>query len=99
MDDLPDNFKDFPVSLAEKKAKDNSNSELWTPRDCIISVLREIDEGKINPESLIVLIGYKDDDGAPTTVTWRASTKGAVFSAGMMIVGLFDMLFSRVGRD
>jgi hypothetical protein len=48
-------FAGYPISLNEAKASKAKNGGLWTPRDALISMLRDIDSGEIAPEQLIVL--------------------------------------------
>ena len=54
MPDTPKNFKDFPKSLAEIKADKEGRGDLWTPREALISLLREIDNGEKNPTDLVI---------------------------------------------
>jgi len=51
---MTDNFAGHPPSIGEIRADKSYHSKDWTPRDALISVLRDIDEGKIKPEALIV---------------------------------------------
>jgi hypothetical protein len=46
-------FADYPVSLSERRATKASDCRLWTPRDALVSMLRDIDDGKISPDALI----------------------------------------------
>lgn len=61
------NFKEYPESLTEAMA---SQPNEWTPRDALISMLREIDKGEIEIETLV--IGYFRKDGK--TWGWRVSS-------------------------
>lgn len=56
-----DNFANHPQSLSEIKSDKSWNPQDWTPRDALISALRDIDSGKINPDSLIIIYNNKDD--------------------------------------
>lgn len=48
-------FAQYPVSIAEAKASAKKDGSLWTPRDALISALRDLDSGEIVPEQLIIL--------------------------------------------
>jgi hypothetical protein len=58
MSDPPETFADHPESIAEIRSDKTANGADWTPRDALISVLRQIDRGEINPSALI--IAYHD---------------------------------------
>lgn len=57
---LSDNFSDHPVSLQEHKADKENSAAAWKPRDALIHVLRLIDNGKINPDSLVIMHTKRD---------------------------------------
>lgn len=61
---MTDSFKDAPVSLAEKRADKAANASLWTPRDALISLLREIDGG-LNVEMCVISYRVKDVGDQP----------------------------------
>lgn len=52
-------FKDYPKSLDEVRANKAKNGAKWTPRDALISLLRDIDNG-VDIDMLIV--GYRCQD-------------------------------------
>lgn len=47
-------FAGVPKSLGEVRANKAESAAKWTPRDALISLLRDIDEGKVKPDALIV---------------------------------------------
>ena len=51
---MPENFAQHPVSLTEAKAGKSGDAALWTPRDALISALRRLDSGEINPSSIFI---------------------------------------------
>lgn len=57
---MTDDYRDHPKSLNEVKAEKSHNGAKWTPRDALISLLREIDNG-LDIEMLIVGYRYKSD--------------------------------------
>lgn len=56
-------YKDAPKSITEIKADRAHSAKLWTPRDCLIATLREIDSGQINPTGLAICYVETDKDG------------------------------------
>ena len=56
-------FKDAPISLAERRADEQQDHTLWSPRDLLIKLLREIDNGEVNMSAItIVYISYLDPE-------------------------------------
>lgn len=51
------------VNLNEVRAVTKGDSSLWSPRDCLEAVLRDIKNGEIKPDSLMVL--YSEKGGLP----------------------------------
>lgn len=76
-----DNKEDFgkhPVSLAEVKAEKERDGRLWTPRDVLISLLRDIDNGVISPTTMVVVHKtVKKDDPRESYTIGTASAGGA----------------------
>lgn len=42
------------INLNEKRAHKEKDSKLWTPRDCALAVLRDIENGEIKPKQLAI---------------------------------------------
>lgn len=57
-------FSDHPESVAERRAAIARDCKLWTPRDALISVLRDIDSGAIDPDTLVVAYRTRQADGS-----------------------------------
>lgn len=49
---MTEDFSKYPTTIGEAKKTDNAAD--WTPRDALINVLRDIDEGVIKPTALVV---------------------------------------------
>ena len=58
-----ENFADHPPTVGEMRSEKNQSMRDWQPRDVLISILRDIDSGKL-PIDMIV-------------VSWRAPAKDA----------------------
>ena len=57
---MNDEYKNHPLSITEVKADKAKNGALWTPRDALINLLRDIDNG-LNVEMLIIGYRYVDE--------------------------------------
>lgn len=55
-------FKDHPVSIAEIKSGKSENAADWKPRDALVSLLREIDQGK-HPNLDCMVICFRENHG------------------------------------
>lgn len=69
---MTDEYKDYPESIAERRANAAEMASLWTPRDAIISILRDIDNGTLNPFVVFIALGQivsKDEEPGPGTKT------------------------------
>jgi len=52
-------FSEHPVTIGELRSEQpNSGGSDWSPRDVLISVLRDLDSGLIEPKAL--LVAYTD---------------------------------------
>lgn len=67
-------FADHPISLAERRANDAADAGKWSPRDAILSVLRDIDSGKLKVETVVIAMLTVNPEGK--------ATKYAVAGAG-----------------
>lgn len=65
MTDDNGDFKNHPVSISEIKSSKAEKGSYWTPRDCLISVLRDIDDGNLNPDAIV--ISWTTDTGDGTS--------------------------------
>lgn len=52
-----------PVSISEFKAKRTNNAAHWTPTDCLRDMLAAIEDGRLNPDGLIVCLYNENDEG------------------------------------
>jgi hypothetical protein len=54
-------FANAPQTITELRADRECDGSKWTPRDALISVLRDIDSGKAKVDT--VFIAYREMDG------------------------------------
>lgn len=84
-------YSDHPVSISEARANREEDSRLWTPRDALISILRDIDSGAINPDALVAVCRTKDEDGGYRTTFVNASPDIHV-AMGLLTRGHFRLM-------
>lgn len=58
---MGDDYRGAPVSIAEARAMRTRDGAQWGPRDVLVSLLREIDEGKCPVDTIFVALGNGDD--------------------------------------
>lgn len=78
-----DDFRNAPVSVTEYAAERDADSRKWTPRDVLVSLLRDIDSGAVSAKSLVVVYRRINVDGLRTS--WMISGDGIVEAQGMMM--------------
>lgn len=96
MDDVIDGdggevFGEYPISLAEAKADKERNGSFWTPRDALISILRSIDNGEINPDALVCFVSDVGENGQHSTRFYNASPDNYT-CLGLIEMGKFKIL-------
>ncbi len=84
-------YGNHPVSLTEARAQRSEDSRLWTPRDALISLLRDIDSGEINPDALVTVCRTKDEDGSYRT-TFANATPDVHVAMGLLARGQFRLM-------
>lgn len=80
---MTDSFAEAPVSVAEVRAERASDGSQWTPRDALVSLLRDIDRGKVKASDLIVCYAGRTD-GGHTSTHYVAATSDALATNGLL---------------
>jgi hypothetical protein len=75
-------LSDWPISIGERRALSEDDCSMWTPRELLVQMLRQIDEGSFSPDGIVVCYFWKKDDG---TVTGMKRSKTTVMQAVAMI--------------
>ena len=88
---MTDDFAGYPVSVSEARADREDDCRLWSPRDALISVLRDIDEGKVAPDALICVYRQRGDDGSMRT-HFAAASPDIHTSLGLLTRGQFKLM-------
>jgi len=85
---MSDDFSKAPTSITEaKSARDENGGSIWTPRDVLISLLRDIDSGQENPDALVVV--WRDH--IKRRARWLRSSPDHDTSVGMMTDAVYSM--------
>jgi hypothetical protein len=72
-DGYPASFADHPESVTEIRSNKLQAAAGRLPRDALLSVLKDIDRGEINPDHLVICYRSplrKNDAGQTVTDTW-----------------------------
>ena len=78
---MTDDFSNYPESLNEVRANADESAEEWTPRDVLVSILRDIDSG-MAVDKLIVVYTRPEEEHEP--VYYRVSAKALSSCLGML---------------
>ena len=85
------NYSEHPKSVAEIKANKNSDGALWKPRDALISLLRDIDSGKIEVTDIVILWACEKEQFVSKT-GYRASCRSVLNRHGLIEIVKTKML-------
>lgn len=64
-----DSYANTPKTITELRADKMGKSEFWTPRDCLIAMLRDIDSGKFSPKQIVIVAAVDTETGSSSNVT------------------------------
>jgi hypothetical protein len=87
---MMDDFTDHPLSVAEIRANRSEECHDWTPRDALISVLRELDSGERDIDTLIVCWRERHKDGKETG-HFRQAAQDVFINLGLLATTAFKM--------
>lgn len=83
-------YANHPPSITEAKAQREHDSRLWTPRDALISALRDYDSGERVFEA-VVIVGRSRDEGETHTSFYNA-TPDVHTALGLLARGQFRLM-------
>lgn len=86
---MDDDFSKMPESIAEIRANRAEKASLWTPRDALISALRDVDSGKLNPFCAFIVLGTRDPGTSDTYTRFWVAGKNNYEIAGLAMRGLW----------
>lgn len=58
-----ESFNEAPKSFTERQAERDGSCRPMTPRDTLVMLLREIDNGQFSPDKLVVVYAYDASGG------------------------------------
>lgn len=82
-----DDYSDAPTSITELRAAKEHDASQWTPRDMLISLLREIDSGECNISEIVCI--YVDEEDRIMTAQ---AVKHVMKAFGMIEMGKLIIL-------
>ena len=86
-----DDFSNAPQSITEIRADKAENGALWTPRDALVSLLREIDRGDCKPDALVIIVRELGDGPGKVNTFYRNACADPHIAYGLMVSGLLKM--------
>lgn len=82
---MVDDFADHPKSVTEIRSARSDRACDWTPRDVLIDVLRAIDEKRIDPDALVVVMrATSETEGAVSHISFRISSPDYHTTLGLL---------------
>lgn len=92
---MDENFADAPKSLGEFRAWAKGDASAWTARDALVSVLREIDSGRLKTDNLIIAYREMIGDGPGWTPQYVRAVYGSEFQMERTI-GLLEVVKHKI---
>ena len=84
-------FSNHPASISELKSNLSNSAADWHPRDVLIKMLRDIDDGIISADALIVVWKQKTENGREKGGYWNSSPN-LTMSVGMLETAKYEIL-------
>lgn len=87
-----DDYSKAPQTISEIRAHRDGLGSAWTPRDALVRMLRDIDNGIVAPDALVIL--YREPGATPQTHYTNFYIACANFheAIGIVASGKYDML-------
>jgi len=76
-------YENQPVSIGELRAKRSGNGSDWSPRDCLVDILRAIDDGTLNPQGLIVC-AYAEGEHGAVDIKFSQAMPNVIMASGTL---------------
>ena len=92
---MTENFSDVPKSLSEARADKERNAALWTPRDALVSLLREIDSGNKDIEKIVICYTELHPNGGATKLSYHASGARSYWETLGLLTEFIHLISSR----
>lgn len=79
---MTESFADYPETIGERRSYQASDGSQWSPRDALLSLLRDIDRGDVDPDALIV--AYSEKEGDRLSLYFRAACPDGITAVGLI---------------
>lgn len=79
-----EDFSEAPVSIGEVRSDRSNLAKDWTPREALVSMLRDIDSGKRNPEELMIITIEPDGESEMNVRYSRSGASNQWTAAGYL---------------
>jgi hypothetical protein len=80
---LPGDFANHPKSVTEIKAERSGDGSIWTARDALIDLLRDLDSGVVTADALVICFREPLPDGNAKT-HFRNACPDILVAQGLM---------------
>lgn len=88
---VEENFAEAPTSIGEARAKVQDDCRQLTPRELLVSLLRRIDRGEIDPQIMTVV--YEINDPALGSLCASRHAGGRLYErVGLLQASIQDLL-------
>jgi hypothetical protein len=87
---MSESFADAPLSIGEIRAAKENDGSKWTPRDALVTMLRQIDSGEIAPDGLVICWTEASDRCGHRTHFWNA-TPEPIYALGLLTRVIYQM--------
>lgn len=86
-------FADAPTSIAAHKAAKADSARLWTPRDALIDLLKQIDNGSLDLDAIVIFSRRRriENDGHVNGAGFLVSSPDYHTTIGVAETGLFNL--------
>lgn len=80
-----EDFSEMPMSVGEVRSGRSNLARDWTAREALVSMLRDIDSGKMSPEELLIITVERSEGGKNADVRFlRAGPADQWTTAGYL---------------
>ena len=87
---MPDSYAGHPKSVGELRSDKTESARDWTPRDVLIDLLRAIDEKKLDPDAVVVIVRPRAPEGI-AQVHYRIASPDIHTTLGMLSSATFKI--------
>lgn len=83
MGDVMDDFSEAPMSITEVRGNRQQDCSIWTPRDALIDLLRNIDAGSVKCDALV--IAWRDRKDGNSLTCFSLAAPDVVTGLGLLL--------------